>query len=78
MTGKKVAFGPKPSSKPAAAPSAEEWVKNREEAADEPMKRLTLDIPESLHRTIKVSCAGRGTKMAEEIRALLEAHYANQ
>ena len=53
-------------------------MKNREEAADEPMKRLTLDIPESLHRTIKVSCAGRGTKMAEEIRALLEAHYANQ
>ena len=52
--------------------------KPREEAADEPMKRLTLDIPESLHRTIKVSCAGRGTKMAEEIRALLEAHYANQ
>ena len=78
MTGKKVAFGTKPSNKPAATATAEEWVKNREEATDEPTKRLTLDIPESLHRTIKVSCAGRGTKMAEEIRALLEAHYANQ
>ena len=78
MTGKKVAFGTKPSIKPAAAPTAEAWVKNREEAADEPTKRLTLDIPESLHRAIKVSCAGRGTKMAEEIRVLLEAHYAQQ
>ena len=41
MTGKKVAFGTKPSNKPAAAPSAEEWVKNREEGTDEPTKRLT-------------------------------------
>lgn len=78
MTGKKVAFGIKPSSKPAAAPTAEEWVKSREEAAAEPMKRLTLDIPEHLHRAIKASCAARGTKMVEEIRALLEAHYANR
>jgi len=78
MTGKKVAFTTKPSNKSSATPTVEEWVQNREEASDEPTKRLTLDIPESLHRAIKVSCAGRGTKMAEEIRALLEAHYANQ
>jgi hypothetical protein len=78
MTGKKVAFGTKPSTKPASTTTAEEWVKNREEATNEPMKRLTLDIPERLHRAIKVSCAGRGTKMAEEIRVLLETHYAQQ
>ena len=75
MTGKKVAFSTKPSTKPAASATAEEWVKNREETTNEPTKRLTLDIPDSLHRAIKVSCAGRGTKMAEEIRVLLEAHY---
>ena len=78
MTGKKVAFGTQPSNKPAATATAEEWGKEREEGTDEPTKRLTLDIPESLHRAIKVSCAGRGTKMAEEIRVLLEAHYAQQ
>lgn len=72
MTRKKVTF----SNKPVTTATAEEWVKNREEATDEPTKRLTLDIPESLHRAIKVSCAGRGTKMTEEIRVLLEAHYA--
>ena len=75
MTGKKVAFGAKPSNKPAAAATAEEWVKNREEGSGEPTRRLTLDIPESLHRAIKVSCASRGVNMAEEIRALLDAHY---
>lgn len=77
MTAKKVAFGAKPAAKPAIAPTAEEWVKNREEAIDEPMKRLTLDVSATLHRKIKVSCAARGSKMADELRALLESHYAN-
>lgn len=72
---KKVAFTAKPTANPA---SAEEWVKNRETATEEPMKRLTLDVPASLHRTIKTACAARGSKMADELRALLEAHYANQ
>lgn len=47
-------------------------------AMEEPMKRLTLDVPASLHRKIKTACAARGSKMADELRALLEAHYANQ
>ena len=65
-------------SKPAATATAEEGGKNREEATDEPTKRLILDIPESQHRAIKVFCAGRGAKMAKAIRVLLEAHYAQQ
>ena len=36
------------------------------------MKRLTIDVPESLHRRLKMSCAGRGVKMADEIRSALE------
>ena len=39
------------------------------------MKRLTIDIPESLHTRVKSQCAKRGAKMADEIRALLEAHF---
>lgn len=41
----------------------------------EPIKRLTIDIPESLHRAMKVQTAERGTRMVDEVRALLEAHY---
>ena len=70
---KKVAFGPKPT--PAATP--DQWVENRESegGAGERIKRLTIDIPMSLHVRIKTQCASRGTKMADEIRALLEERF---
>ena len=38
-------------------------------------KRLTLDLPEGLHRAIKVSAAKDGVTMAEKLRALLLKHY---
>jgi hypothetical protein len=38
-------------------------------------KRLTLDLPEGLHRAIKVSAARDGVTMAEKLRALLLKHY---
>nr|WP_258271058.1 plasmid partition protein ParG [Escherichia coli] len=43
----------------------------------EPMKRLTIDVPESLHRAIKAQCAMRGTKIADEVRELLLQKYGN-
>jgi hypothetical protein len=42
------------------------------------LKRLTIDIPEPLHRRIKVASARRGSKMADEIRRLLEEHYPRE
>lgn len=42
---------------------------------EEPTQRLTLEIPLSLHVTIKSGCAVRRTKMKEEVLALLESHY---
>ncbi len=71
MAAKKVAFGTTPTPR-AAAPSAEGWVENRNA---ETMKRLTIDVPASLHSRIKVSCAQRGVKMADEIRDLLETRF---
>ena len=71
---KKIAFGPKPTNKPASAP-ADVWVENRAAGEVEAMKRLTIDIPESLHRTIKSQCAMRGTKIADEVRELLLKKY---
>ena len=41
----------------------------------EQYKRLTIDIPDSLHRTIKSQCALRGTKIADEVRELLIQKY---
>lgn len=43
----------------------------------EPTRRLTLDIPERLHRAMKIRAATTGVTMLEEVRALLEAHYSD-
>lgn len=47
-------------------------------AAPEPLKRLTLDIPATLHTRIKSQCALRGVKMVEEIRLVLENHFVEK
>jgi hypothetical protein len=76
MTGKKVAFGSKPKNTTATTP--DDWVASRvipEPTVEVKMKRLTLDVPEELHRKIKAACANRGVKMVDEIRVLLEAHF---
>ncbi len=75
MSTKKVSIGAKPTNKP-ATPTADAWVENR--AATDAMKRLTIDVPDSLHRAIKMQCAARGTKIADEVRELLAQKYGNQ
>lgn len=77
MSTKKVSIGTKPTNKP--APAADAWVESRSNG-DEPeaMKRLTIDVPESLHRAIKSQCAMRGTKIADEVREMLFRKYGNQ
>lgn len=72
---KKVSFGAKPSAQPA---NPDQWVKDRAVQDKEPTKRLTIDIPESLHRAIKSQCAARGAKIADEVRELLLQKYGNQ
>jgi ParG len=72
---KKVAFGPKP----ALAVTPDQWVESRtSEGSGERVKRLTIDIPASLHVRIKTQCASRGTKMTDAIRALLEERFPEQ
>jgi hypothetical protein len=39
------------------------------------LKRLTLDLPEPLHRAIKHEAVEQGVTMAEMLRALLLEHY---
>lgn len=43
--------------------------------AAEAIKRLTVDMPESLHRRVKVQCAQRNLKMNEIIREFLEREF---
>lgn len=82
---KKITFHVKPGKKENV--DVEAWVKNRtllqdnipQESVPEKMKmqRFTIDVPISLHRKIKTSCASRSVKMADEIRHLLYQHYDN-
>lgn len=44
-------------------------------APKERMSRFTIDVPESLHRRVKMQCAGRGVKMADMMRDLLEREF---
>ncbi|KOP51186.1 hypothetical protein AO286_26455 [Pseudomonas syringae] len=76
MSAKKILIG----AKPTVNAAAEEWVQNREvQASDkEANKRLTIDIPESLHRAIKIQCAERGNRIADEVRELLLQKYGKQ
>jgi hypothetical protein len=83
MSKKEIRFTKKPGTPP---PAAEAWVNSSRgtdaaAASDEPVKpeeptkRLTLDIPESLHARVKSQCAKRGSKMVDEIRLLLETNF---
>lgn len=82
---KKVSIGPKP--QPKQASSAEEWVESgsatvtkptEAEKPTETTKRLTIDLPASLHTRVKVACALRGVKMVDAIRELLEEKFPEQ
>lgn len=39
------------------------------------MKRLTIDIPDSLHRRVKSRCGQDGLRMADVIRELLDQRF---
>ena len=70
---KKVDIGPRPSLKSTVA-SSDDWVKNPEKGKS--MKRLTVDIPEDMHRQIKADCAWRGVKITDVIREMLAERYS--
>ena len=80
---KKVTIGSKPTAKPA---TPDDWVsssdlsKSESENAktkqpDEKMKRLTIDVPLSLHQRVKSQCALHGENRATVIRMLLEEQF---
>jgi predicted DNA binding CopG/RHH family protein len=85
MAGKKINFGSKPSQEKTV--DVEKWVADRaalieaspkNEPKLEKMKRLTIDLPESLHKSIKLKATTEGVTMAELLRQLLEEHYGRE
>lgn len=80
MPPKKITLTPKDQLKP--TPEVDLFVQDgataptTSSAAGSPMKRLTIDITDELHRRIKSKCAERGVKMADEIRVILEQHFS--
>ena len=70
--------------RPSAAPrpDPEMWVAGTGGEAGTPapkpvvrMKRLTLDVPEDLHRRVKTGCAARGEKIADVVRRYLDEEF---
>ena len=60
--------------------TADAWITQGKEKgvalSQEKTKRLTLDLPESLHRAIKRQAVDEGVPMVDMLRELLEEHYS--
>lgn len=69
---KKVTFASKPAKDAKQPVNADQWIgmANRPDPGER-TKRLTIDVPLSLHQRIKCTCAMQGEKMADVIRDLL-------
>ena len=71
---KRVVVKQKP--QPASLEEQTAWVTGTPSEEKEPMVRFTFDVPESLHRRIKIACAEQGIKrVAVEMRRILEEHF---
>jgi ribosomal protein S16 len=81
MTAKKISLKPKIRT-PQDTAAMNAWVEQGAEMAapaakstteaKESMKRLSIDIPASLHRELMMYCVQNGTKAAQVVRGLLE------
>jgi hypothetical protein len=58
-------------------PADDEFVRQKPPPNDpgEPLKRITVDVPISLHTLVKVDCAARHTNMATEIKEMIERRW---
>jgi hypothetical protein len=51
------------------------WVNNEPPVVNEPMKRFTFEVPLSLHKRIKMTCAAQDRQMADVLREMLEQRF---
>jgi predicted DNA binding CopG/RHH family protein len=83
VPAKKVNLGTKPG-RTATPANVDDWVQ-AEPTKSTPapteavkMKRLTLDIPEPLHKAIKTRSVQEGVAMVDMLRELLDQHYGKK
>lgn len=69
---KKISFAAKPGGG-GHIPSVDQWIAG--EARAEPTKRLTIDVPLSLHRRVKTRCAIDDLVIADVVRELLARRF---
>ncbi len=70
---KQVAFKPRQPKKGPTAQNLDKWVNNANDRND--TVRYTIDLPEQLHRRIKIQCASRGVRMNKEVLMALTRHF---
>lgn len=75
---KKIPFSAQRPSQQPVPSDIDSFIASREYSGSEPLKRLTIDVPISLHKRIKSTCAIEEIHMADEIRSLLERRFPPQ
>ena len=61
-------------------PRADQWLaqgREQAEGTERKIKRLTLDLPEGLHKAIKRRAVDEGVTIADMLRKLLEERYGD-
>jgi hypothetical protein len=63
--------------RPRPVPTDDEFVRQKPPQGDpgEPLKRITVDVPISLHTRVKIDCAARHTNMATVIKEMIEQRW---
>jgi hypothetical protein len=74
---KKISFSAKPPSQQNPA-EVDAWVNNEKPPSTEAVKRFTFEVPLSLHKRIKMTCAAQDRQMAEVLRELLDKHFPEE
>ena len=75
---KEVKFSGKRPSITAHPAAVDKFVESAGTGTPEPIKRLTVDMPASLHRRIKIQCAQQNLYLVQVIREFLEKRFPEQ
>ena len=57
---------------------ADDFVNERRTGKTEPEKKISVALPEPLHRRMKVRCAERGEKISDVVCSLIAKHFPEE
>ena len=73
---KQVAFKQRQLKDKPNAQNLDKWVNNATTKSE--TVRYTIDLPEQLHRHIKIQCASKGVKMNREVLTALNKYFETE